>query len=274
MMPELPEVEAFKAIVEEHIVGKKIEAIVINDKRLVHASGKAIQDKLIGARCSSVERKGKYVCLKFVRPSSYLVLHFGLTGFLVYAGREEHVNFSVFSLIMAAGTLHFCDKRKFGGVWLVEDLSTFARVDDLGPDALSITKKQFLALIAAFSKKNCKAFFMDQTIIAGIGNEYADEIFFQAGIDPHRRLGDLAPKEIEHVYTCMKKVLRYATKVRLKELVDHKGALQADNVHDFKTTYLQAHRHTDHLCPKNPKHHLKKSTIAGRSTYYCPMDQR
>jgi formamidopyrimidine-DNA glycosylase len=124
--------------------------------------------------------------------------------------------------------------------------------------------------------KNIKALLMDQTIIAGIGNEYADEILLQAGIDPHHAAKDLSVSTRNTLYKQMRSVLTYATKVRLAQVGTAMGYrfFSKQDRELFKSSYLQAHRHVDMVCPKNKAHTLKRATIAGRTTFYCPVDQK
>ena len=116
---------------------------------------------------------------------------------------------------------------------------------------------------------------MDQSLIAGIGNEYSDEILFQAGIDPHLVLKALSRAQITKMYTQIKKVLKYAIAVRIDGIKKHTRYGSSADFHQmFKKSYLQSHRHIDMICPKNKNHTLKKATIAGRTSYYCPHDQK
>ena len=117
---------------------------------------------------------------------------------------------------------------------------------------------------------------MDQSIISGIGNEYSDEILFQSGIDPHHTVKDLSSAQLKKIYLQMKKVLKYAIALRKKNVTKLSQG-RMFSAHDnilFKSSYLQAHRHTDMLCPKDKTHKLKKVIIGGRSSYYCPKDQK
>jgi formamidopyrimidine-DNA glycosylase len=117
---------------------------------------------------------------------------------------------------------------------------------------------------------------MDQSAIAGIGNEYSDEILFQAGIDPHHRIGDLSKAMISKLYKKINSVLKYSTKIQIHAIrvANGKPFFTKSNRELFPPSYLQAHRHIDKKCPKNKNHLLKKTTIAGRSSYYCPKDQQ
>ena len=159
---------------------------------------------------------------------------------------------------------------------MVEDLQKIPGLKKLGTDALTITKQQFLKLLSENEAKNIKSFLMDQKVIAGVGNEYSDEALFQAGIDPHHAIKDLSTTARQKLYTMLHKVLRYAIKVQKKSSQQANGPqfLSKEDRKAFASSYLQAHRHVDMVCPKNKNHKLKKATIAGRTTYYCPKDQK
>ena len=158
---------------------------------------------------------------------------------------------------------------------MLKNIDEIKGLSTLGVDALNISKKEFLELMATYPTKNVKALLMDQSILAGIGNEYSDEILFQSGIDPHHKIRDLSKIECSKIYVQMKRILKYAIALRIKDIkkIPEQNFLSNKDRATFKSSYLQAHRHTDMLCPKNKNHRLKKVTIAGRSTYYCPKDQ-
>jgi len=272
-MPELPEVEAFKSIVSQ-CLNKKITKIDILDSRVIKKiSTTTFKKNLISYHFTSVERKGKYLIIATTSDKK-LIMHFGLTGFVVLSKSDQDVRFSCVNFSFSnKKVLHWADVRKFGRLYLVDGVDDIQGIKNLGPDALALSLKEFQQLTANNQRKNIKAFLMDQSDIAGIGNEYADEMLFQAGIDPHHKIKDLSAAAIKHMYQEMKKIFKYAIGIRKKDI--SKGEqVTMQNVHGFKSSYLQAHRHTDGKCPKNPDHNLKKVTIAGRSTYYCPKDQK
>ncbi len=276
-MPEIPEVEAYKQYIASDCLHKKIKDVEIYDSRLIKKiSASSFKKNLTGASFQSIERKGKYLILSTSKQQQ-LVMHFALTGFVIVTKNKDKVNHDIVEFIFAPSlALHWCDIRKFARIWLVADSNEIKAIKELGADALTIKQKEFNDLVEKNRSKNIKAFLMDQSIIAGIGNEYSDEILFQAGIDPHHRLQDLSPNQIKKIYQKMHSVLKYAIKLRIKHVKDlAKGKLFTGfNNGVFKSSYLQAHRHIDGVCPKNKNHKLKKATIAGRSTYYCPEDQK
>ncbi|MGB8367640.1 MAG: DNA-formamidopyrimidine glycosylase family protein, partial [Candidatus Babeliales bacterium] len=163
------------------------DVIACNKRSVKKVAFAGFKKALIGKKFSSVKREGKYLIIYLRSSDKKVVMHFGLTGFLVYTkDKEEEVRFSKVTFLFADGSvLHWCDIRKFGAIWLVKQLDEIKGLEKIGPDPLAISKKDFLALLAQSKKKNIKSFLMDQSIIAGIGNEYSDEILFQSKINPH-----------------------------------------------------------------------------------------
>lgn len=278
-MPELPEVEAFRFYVNQFCLHKKIISLYCKSKQLIKKPSFSIfSKKLINQKFETATRQGKYLILPLKNSTEQLVLHFGLTGSPIFVqNQEQTVPFSQLAITFEDGsTLHIIDKRKFGKIWLVKNSNEIKAVAQLGPDPLGIPQKDFIHLVQTYPRQNIKAFFMDQKKISGIGNEYSDEILFQSGIDPHHKVKDLSEKEIINMYKKMLSILKYAINLRKKNMsqVSHDYFFSDNDNKNFKKSYLQNHRHTDQKCPKNSHHTLKRATIAGRTTYYCPQDQK
>lgn len=277
-MPEIAEVEAFKEYVKSNCLHMKLTQVNVNDAKLIHKiSAAQFKKNLSGSSFSQVERRGKYLIINVDPSNKKLVMHFGLTGFLVVShDPDEQVRFSQVSFIFKKLVLHWCDVRKFGKLWLVNSANEVKGISELGIDAMNLSLQKFMDLAHKSAKKNIKTFLMDQSIIAGIGNEYSDEILFQAGIDPRHKIQDLSAANVKKIYQKMKVVLKYAIGLRVKNINKFtKGRLFTESDSKiFKSSYLQAHRHGDMHCPKNKNHMLKRITIGGRSAYYCPYDQK
>lgn len=277
-MPELPEVEAFKEYIAHTSFRKKIQDVTATDKTLIKGGFLKLKKALVGRKFITAQRRGKYVILSVSNTDKKVVMHFGLTGSIDYRKDAEHkpsyarVTFSFEN----GAALFFIDARKFGKIWLVDTTDQIPALKTMGKDALAVTEKQFKDILAERQRKNIKALLMDQDAVAGIGNEYSDEILFQAGIDPHNNVQDLSAAQIKKLYTNIHKVLKYALNIRKKQMSKIGDATAYSNLanQDFATTYLQAHRHTDHKCPKNKSHVLKIAKVAGRTAYYCPRDQK
>lgn len=276
-MPELPEVEAFREYISAHCKNKTIHSVEVLQSSVIKKVGsQTFKKNLVGKKFTKVERKGKYLILS-VSSGQQLIMHFGLTGYPYIGACDQKIRFACVEFEFTKNEcLYWCDIRKFGKLYLVQSADQIKGIHDLGPGALTIVASEFLAIARENAKKNVKAFLMDQSIIAGIGNEYSDEILFQAGIDPHHKIKDLSETQLKKMYQSMRKVLLFAIKVRLKQISSLKKqqTFSTEDNESFPQAYLQAHRHYDRLCPHNPKHKLKKVTIAGRSAYYCPIDQK
>lgn len=276
-MPEIAEVEAFKKYTLLHCMNKTIIDVAAQDQRVIQKIGfPSFKKNLIGEKFTQVQRKGKYLIIT-ISSGQKLIMHFGLTGYLVFVHPDHTVRFSCVEFIFKKDeSLHWCDIRKFGKLWLVKSADVIKGIKELGPDPLKLSLDAFLEIIHDNEKKNIKSFLMDQKIISGIGNEYSDEILYHAGIDPRHIIKDLSGTSIKKIYHAMQKVLKFAIKLRIKNLnlLDEQRLFSETDGQQFPSSYLQAHRHTDGKCPKNPKHDLKKVTIGGRSAYYCPFDQK
>ncbi len=277
-MPEIPEVTAFGAYVKNHCLKKVITLVQSTAPQLIkNINLAAFKQILVGDQFESVSRLGKYLVIDLKKSKKKLVMHFGLTGFLTYLHNHENVRYSCVNFIFNDHSeLHYNSVRKFGKLWLIDSIDEIKELKNLGTDPLKFSEKQFLALIADNKPKNIKVFLMDQTIIAGIGNEYSDEILFQAGIDPRRTINDLSVAQKKRLFKMMGSVLNYAIKLRMHNLdkIPSGGFFSQVDKDTFKTSYLQAHRHSDGKCPHNKNHELARIKINGRTSYFCPIDQR
>ena len=277
-MTELPEVEAFAYYLEKHALDKVIQNILIKDSAVIKKiTPEKFIEILTSQKFTHVTRKGKYLVLDLSNSTKKLIMHFGLTGTLDYeksSTKPDKFTKVIFEFNNGY-SLEWIDKRKFGKLWLVDSISTIAGLTKLGPDPLHLTKKKFIEILLDHKNMNIKAFLMNQNIISGIGNEYSDEILYQAGIDPHYKIDAIPANKYSLIFRKTIEVLIYATQLRKKGIEDLHGQpffSVADTQH-FKSSYLQAHRKSDRLCPNNKNHKLKTAKIAGRTSYYCPEDQ-
>lgn len=276
-MPELPELEGFKYYIEQHCLKKTIKDVVVDEAKILQGiSAASFKKNLVGHSFANVQRYGKYLVIALTTSDEKLVFHFALTGSLNYVKKaQEKVRFSAIHYLFSDGSaLYFTVIRKFAKTWLVKNIKAMKAITSLGPDALELSWQEFIKLADNNSKKNIKAFLMDQKVIAGIGNEYSDEILFQAGVDPHHAIKDLSQDRLKKIYNEMRTILEFVTKLRIKEVAQE--APEFFTQHDravLPKSYLLSHRHIDMVCPKNKNHVIKKVKIAGRSAYYCPEDQ-
>lgn len=276
-MPEMPEIEAFKYYIKDTSLHKKIIDVQTNAKTTIkNMSFEDFKKNLKGKSFNSVKRVGKYLILEISNIDKKLVMHFGLTGTLNYTKKNQKAQYSFVTFVFKTMALSWITRRKFGGIWLVENLKDIKGLKNIGPNPLTVSQEQFITILSQHDKKNIKSLLMNQSVFSGIGNEYSDEILYQAEIDPHHKQGDLTENNLKKIYITMKDVLNYAITLRKKKSkkIDGKEFFSIEDRKFFKTKYLQAHRHIDDKCPKKNNHKLHKVKIAGRTTYYCPKHQK
>ncbi len=253
-MPELPEVEARRRAIEKAFIGSIVTSFDIHKKGIVKHADAMVQRYVIGKTLLSVDRRGKYLIFGF--PDAIkITLHFGLFGEMAIAGADEEFPSVCASLV-------FDDKRalfllKWASIWLgmgIDDL------EKLGPDPLAEPDKftlQYLINALAKKKTKIKPFLMDQSIIAGIGAVYADEILFKSGILPTRSTNDLGKDEASRLYNATIKTLRIAISKTLKSGDESRPFLSLEN------------RKTCSVCGAE----IVNTRLAGRRTLYCPHCQ-
>jgi len=261
-MPELPDVEVYRQYFEETSLNRKISDIEISaPKMLKDISPDEFTEKVVGKKFTSSYRHGKYF-FAVINTKLAVAFHFGMTGYLVYFKDEEERTKHIRLMFTFSDGSHLAydNQRKFGSIHLVESIDEFIKTKDLGPDPISndITPKQFLDIISK-KKGAVKPVLMDQSVIAGIGNVYADEILFQTSIHPLREVKALSDKELKSVYSSMMKIF--------KQAIDKEAERRA-----FSDSYLLRHRKKKDKCPKCGGE-IQAKTIGGRTTYFCPGHQ-
>jgi formamidopyrimidine-DNA glycosylase len=267
-MPELPEVETIKNELAPWVVGQSFTEVTILDaKALCGCSAKEIRRGLIGQRVESLERRGKYLIFHLSNGRS-LIIHLRMTGSLLLnpKGADRYVR-AVFHLSNGHRFI-FSDRRRLGKMWLADDADTL--VGKLGPEPLDgrFTPK---VLQERLSRHHIpiKAALLDQHIVAGIGNMYADEALFAAGINPLRKANDLSPAEVQTLHHCIRRVLRAAISCKgasVDTYVRPEGELGTAHF-DFKV----AHRGGE-PCPICGST-IERIAIQNRGTYFCPRCQ-
>lgn len=266
-MPELPDVESFKRYFNRTSLGQEIADIQSDAKSLVKKIVFGdFKQKLLGRQFRKASRRGKFLIVKIENIPQKLILHFGMTGSLHYvkqgSPRKDRDRFAHLIFKFKNGyELRWNNQRKLGKVYLLENPEDLDLIQEMGPEPLEISKKEFLKLLKEHSRKSMKGFFLDQRVIAGIGNIYSDEILFRAKIDPHRKAKSLDLKEKKKVFKKMQKVLKEASKL------NHPDA-------QFPDSWLIPHRRKGEKCPQNKNHELKREIIVGRASYFCPICQK
>ncbi len=262
-MPELPEVESFRKYMDSTSLHKKINSVEVkNSKILGKISPSALKKNLTGNKFKSTKRLGKNLFAELSN-KKWLTMHFGMTGYLKYYKKEEDAPGHVRVLINFDNSYHLAYNctRMLGRVDLIDDLSKYIKKKRLGIDPIedSLNLKDFYKL---FNRRSgsIKSVLMNQSILAGIGNIYSDEILFQAGIHPGTNVKKLKDNDLKSIYRNMNSVLKKAISVN------------ADS-DKLPRNYLVTHRSSGEDCPKC-KGKIKKQTIGGRSSYFCNKHQK
>jgi len=274
-MPELPEVETIKNQLNRLIAGKKISGVDIFLPKIVKLDKNRFKKIVVGAKIEKLTRRAKILVVKLDNGWS-LLIHLKMTGQLIYAspaadrGKHTHIIF-IFS---DKNRLFFNDLRQFGYVKTIksEELDSFFLKEEIGPEPL---KKDFILanlkiLLTKKPNAKIKQFLMDPKNIAGIGNIYADEIMFFAGIYPLRRVKSLTDNEIKKIFQGIKKILKLAVKLRGISSNDYLDAFGQKGKFAAK---LKAYGKEGSKCVKC-KGIIKRIKIGGRSASFCPACQR
>ncbi|MDD5127063.1 MAG: bifunctional DNA-formamidopyrimidine glycosylase/DNA-(apurinic or apyrimidinic site) lyase [Dehalococcoidales bacterium] len=267
-MPELPEVETIKNELSPHIIGKRITGVEVEWAKMVRPHTiKEFRNQLVGREITGIRRRGKYLMLH-LSDGIILVVHLRMSGSLLLDGASD--NRFIRAIIKLDGiTLYFRDPRKFGVMWLVKDTKALDKKLGMEPLEESFTPK-LLGEILGRRAAPVKALLLEQELIAGVGNMYADEALFAAGIHPQRPGSSLSAEEIKRLHRAIQQVLRAGIASKGASIVNYyrpDGEVGRAH-HDFKV----AHRRGE-TCPKcgTP---LVRITVRNRGTYFCPKCQK
>lgn len=262
-MPELPDVETFKGYLDSTALHKKIRKTEVSEERILSGVSKQkLARRLKGSELEETKRHGKYLFAS-IKGDGWLVLHFGMTGELAYYSdphdRPEHARMVL--RFENGYELAYVSQRMLGQVSITEDIDSFVAGHGLGPDALrgEVDRERFLEMLEG-RKGMIKPALMNQSMIAGIGNVYSDEILFQAKINPKTHVNKLSEEERKGLYRAVRRVLRTAAR---------NGA----DPEKMPRGYILPHREEGGKCPVCGGK-VNKVTVSGRTSYYCPRCQR
>ena len=269
-MPELPEVETVKNELTPYIIGHKVTGVTLIWEGIVRRpSPEEFCSRLIGQTITGVTRRGKYLIISLDQDGT-LIMHLKMSGSLLIKPASAEPDKYVRAIIYLDGekAVHFRDPRKFGVMWLVKDKQSV--MPKLGPEPLEATfTPEVLAQLLKNRKAPIKALLCDQGLIAGIGNMYADETLFSAGIHPLRLGGSLSKAEIKRLHSAIIEVLRAAIGSKGASIANYyRPGGELGSAHfEFKV----AHRRNE-TCPVcgTP---IERITVRNRGTYFCPKCQ-
>jgi len=269
-MPELPEVETSRRGIEPWILGTTISNVVVRNRSLRWPVADTVEQELRGQAIQSVDRRAKYLLIKTV--GTTIILHLGMTGsvFVVdrkaAAGIHDHIDIELNS----GKTLRFRDPRRFGSFLLSQDPLAHPLLEKLGPEPLSDAfDGEYLWRKSRGRTVSIKQFIMNAQIVVGVGNIYASESLFLAGINPKRAAGRTARHRYDALANSIKDILSRAIKAGGTTLRDFYGG---DGEPGYFKQQLEVYdREGEHCrCCNTP---IKAFVQGQRSTFYCKSCQ-
>ena len=287
-MPELPEVETVRRGLEKYVVGHTIKSVEIKKPKLFQGEKSHVE----GAKIKDVRRFGKGLVIDLSNDYS-LAIHIKLTGQLIYRGKDEphviHTDLKRVGKALPNGWtciifhldkeafVYYNDIRQFGWIKVVQtnevgDLSFFK---ELGPEFPLVKKdssltQELFGKILSKSKTAIKPLLMDQQKMAGVGNIYANDSLYLAKIDPKRPANSLSPEEVKNLYNATLQVLQKgleeggASELTFVNVLGESGHYQ---------NHSQVYAHDGEKCKRDGTI-IKKITLSGRGTYFCPTCQK
>jgi len=272
-MPELPEVETVCSGLRPHVLEQTIASVVLGEKMLRFPWPKDLAQRLQGRRVVSLFRRSKYLCFR-LDDDVLLVWHLGMTGQFHClslddaAGKHEHIRID----FQHGMSLRYRDARRFGFVQLMawdqwQQQACFAR---LGPEPLSDAfTAEGLKQWCLGKKQSIKACLMDASCVVGVGNIYASESLFRAGIHPARAAGRISLQRYQRLTVIIKQVLQEAIAAGGSSIRDF---VQADGKPGYFSHQFAVYGRESLPCP-DCSAPIKRLLLAGRSSFYCPHCQ-
>lgn len=270
-MPELPEVETTRRGIAPHLLGHRIDAVIVRQPRLRWPIPRTLREKLPGQRVDAVERRAKYLLVHTEAGSA--LLHLGMSGSLrvlagtTEAGAHDHVDWRLDD----GRILRYTDPRRFGSQLWQPLGTTHELLAGLGPEPLGDGfDGVYLWKMSRGRAAPVKTFLMDQKIVVGVGNIYAAEALFAAGIHPSRAAGSVSLARYERLAQEVKRILDYAITRGGTTLRDF---ISPDGAPGYFEQELFVYGRAGEPC-KVCSTPIRVVTLGQRSTFYCPRCQR
>lgn len=271
-MPELPEVETVANGVHARVAGQRVTSVWTSGKSLTFKSPEAdIVETLTGSKIERVRRVGKSIVMDLTRRGAahdQFLVHLGMTGRLLVSSPEVPIPLHTHAVLSLADgrEVRFVDPRRFGKLSVVKDEGGYTGP---GKEPTTISADDFAKLFKG-RKLAIKAALLNQSILHGVGNIYADESLFRAGIRPRKSAGKLTKAELSRLHAALQQVLAQAIKLGGSSVSDY---VDADGVRGFFQLEHKVYGRSGEQC-KGCTSPLKKIVVGGRTTVYCPKCQR
>lgn len=263
-MPELPEVESYRRYFERYAMRRPVRGVSVADAGVLApgTTAAALRRALMGKRFTSVRRHGKNLFVE-ISGDGFLRIHFGMTGDLAaFRDGAEAPRFVRVLFHFADGTnLAYQDSRKFGRLELIAQADAYLAARRFGPDPVS-PEFRLGEFVRSLERRRgaIKPLLMNQRVIAGVGNLYADEALFQAGIHPATPIETLDRAALSRLFRTLQTVLKKVTEAQ-------------QNDGPYPRGYLLPRRAEGERCPRCGGR-ITRTTVGGRTTYYCSRHQR
>jgi formamidopyrimidine-DNA glycosylase len=269
-MPELPEVETIANGLHKRVAGDRIESVWIGSKpEPLKSTAREISSMLEGAGIERVRRVGKHIVVDLQSaktPGSQWIVHLGMTGKMLVVGPEAEMppHTHLVAKLASGRELRFIDPRRFGRLEVRRSSFTGP-----GAEPLEISLDDFAAMFGR-SKAPIKTALLNQKLLHGVGNIYADEALARAGIRPRRRANTLTRAEYRKLHAGLQKVLKAAIAAGGSSVSDY---VDADGEEGFFQIQHRVYGREGKPC-RSCKTPIKKIVVAGRGTHYCPRCQK
>ena len=288
-MPELPEVETVKRGLEKLLIGHTFKRVTSDNPKSFPNAPADVDQFLIGAAVTNIRRRAKVLLIDL--SSAYtLVIHLKMTGQIVYRGEDSfgagHPNDSLIGTLPDRSThvefwlsnnakLYFNDQRKFGWVRLIPtvEVPNIDFMKKVGPEPLedSFTAKDFVQRLQRRKGSTIKAAILDQTVLAGIGNIYADEGLWGAKIHPATRVRDVPLAKLKKLFSELQYVLRLSIE---KGGSTDRNYVDAEGKRGSYIDFARVFRKEGTPCQRHPDQLIVKIKVASRGTHICPRCQK
>jgi formamidopyrimidine-DNA glycosylase len=267
-MPELPEVETIARGLDKRVAGDVIESVWIGSKpEPLKSPAKQIAKVLEGARINKVKRVGKHIVVDLAAAGEWIV-HLGMTGQMLVATPDSDLakHTHLVAKLSSGRELRFVDPRRFGRLSVHKPDNAFAAQ---GVEPLSVSEEEFVTIFKG-RKTPMKSALLNQKLLSGVGNIYADEALFRAGIRPRRRANTVTREQLRKLYKGVREVLQEAIRAGGSSVSDY---VDADGVEGFFQLQHRVYMRTGEPC-FNCKRPIKRVVIGGRSSHYCAACQK
>jgi len=274
IMPELPEVETVVRGLRKRILRREAERIAHCAPHLMKMNTRGFARGLKGRKVFSIERIGKNIFINLDN-GALIQVHLRMTGRLIMdngKGDYDYHDHLIVEFVDGKSKLVFRDVRKFGQFVYIPAGRKERYLDELriGIDALEISAEEFTRILKS-KNRMIKPLLLDQSVVAGLGNIYVDEILFKSRVHPQKISSRISARKLDEMHSHMHKTLRSA--------IDNMGTTfdsfsNVNNEPGNFQSYLQAYDNAGNLCPRCHKHKIKKMVVAQRGTHYCPYCQK